>query len=432
MNATRLKKKLTLASLILTVGFTRPILNVSAAEVKNYIEDNNELHQYYDKASKEDLLKSLEQNPYLSIEHKKYVNAFIEKAYKKYPNIDYTIFNENLKDLQIFENNNEEIVNNSNLDNNNVRGYYLLYENEIYISTDIEYKEYVLFHELWHAVSNLYIDEKQAFKSTTSGFSYGEAFDEGVVNYLNNSICFDNYLSYENQISIIKMLVEIYGEDLIFEYLDKGISHILYTLSKDSSYDEVDKFIKLMDKDLKQKANESEIKAIYKYLIDLYCKDISNKSFDSIARFQKLIANLDYYYHYQKINEENLNYMRENYILYEISDKIKYIIFCNADEAQVYLLDKIYVVRIDNDKTYFVNTKIIKEYLQTGYIHNIYNEEQYYSEKPIIYSTTPFKEFIEDNLVNFIDVYENKIYINTSLLDYQLYDIKETKKVLTK
>ena len=99
MNTTRFKKRLTLASLILTVGFTRPILNVNAAEVKNYIEDNDELHKYCDKANKEDLIKSLEQNPYLSAEHKKYVNAFIEKAYKKYPNIDYTIFNENLKDL---------------------------------------------------------------------------------------------------------------------------------------------------------------------------------------------------------------------------------------------------------------------------------------------------------------------------------------------
>lgn len=384
MNATRLKKRLTLAGLILTIGFTKPVLNVNAAMVENYIEDNDELHKYYDKASKEDLLNSLEQNPYLSNNHKEYVKDFIEKIYKKYPDLDYTILNENLKDLQIFERSTDDIVNNSNSGNKDVKGYYLLYENEIYISTDVEYKEYVLFHELWHATSNLYIDDIKTFKSPTYGFSYGEAFDEGITTYLTNSILFDRYLSYEKQVFIVEMLVEKYGEKIIFEYLDKGISQILYILSKDSCYTEANNFVKLMDKDLNELTSDQEKKELHKYL-------------------------------------------------FEINDEIKYIVLSNDDVSQVHLLDKIYVVRVANNKKYFVNTRIIKEYLQTGYIRNIYDEEKtYYYEKPIIYSATTLKEFIEDNLYNFIDVYENKIYINADLLDYKSYDIEESVKVLTK
>ena len=47
MNTTRLKKKLPVTGIILTVGFTKPILNLSAATVNTYIDDNDELHNYY-------------------------------------------------------------------------------------------------------------------------------------------------------------------------------------------------------------------------------------------------------------------------------------------------------------------------------------------------------------------------------------------------
>lgn len=344
--------------------------------------------------------------------------------------------NENLKDLKIFKKTNEEIVKGAtqgnNVVNTNTKGYYLLFENEIFKDQSSENKEYILFHELWHATFNLYIDDIKAFKSPTNGFLYGEALDEGIVNYLNNSICVDNCISYENQISNVEILVEIYGEEFIFEYLDKGILYVVYILSKDSSYEEANRFIKLMDKDLNQIASGQEIREIYKYLIDLYSKDISTKTVDSILNFQKLITNLDYTGSLKTINTENLAYMKKNYCLYEISDKIKYIVFNHDKKSKVYLLDKIYAIRIENNETYFVDTNIIKEYLKTGYIHNIYEDKTYYSEQPVIYSTTLFRDFIEDNLVDFIDVYENKIYINTDSLDYKLYDVEESVKVLIK
>lgn len=433
MNATRLKKKLTLAGIILTVGFTKPILNVSAATVNTYIDDNDELHNYYDNVTKEDLLNSLETNPYLSVKHKEYIKEFIEKAYNRYPNLDYTIFNQNLKSLKIIEMNTSEIIeNNSKLNNNkinkDVRGYYLIYENEIYISNDIEYKEYILFHELWHAFSTIYIEDKHALKSPTYGFSYGLALEEGITTYLTNSICFDECLSYENQVSIVEILVEKYGEDVIFEYLDKGISEIVFKLSSDGNYNLANQFIKSMDKDMQNKACKTEIIDMYHYLIDIYLKDISNKSFGSIANFQKLITNLDYE---SEINKEILSYLKDNYVQIDITDEIRYIVFFTKEEAKVYLLDKIYVVRTINNEIYFVDTNIIKEYLSTGYIHNIYDqEERHYSDKPIIYSTVNFKDFIQDNLLNFINVSNNKIYVNTNVLDYKMYD--KGDKSLTK
>lgn len=425
MDTVRLRKKLTLASIFLTVGFTNPVLNVNAADVKTYIDDNDELHNYFNNANKEELINSLNENPYLNDKYRNYVKKFINKVYEKYPNIDYAIFNQNLKTLEIVEGTKEEIEKVEE-DVKYVQGYYKIYENRIYLVSNSQYEEYILFHELWHAVSILYIKDEKALKNPTFGFSYGTSLSEGMTTYLTNSITLDECLSYENQLSIIEMIIEIYGEDIIYKYLEYGISGITYKLSADSSYSEASEFVRIADRELKEAATQEEIISNYKYLIDLYCKKIFSKTFKSISDFQKIVTRLDCS---SEAKKEILLHLKDIYSNVVMTDEIKYIAFNTSDNTKIYVLDKLYVVRIENDQNYFVTSQIMRNYLDTGTICNIYNRDaEYYSENPIIYSITPLREFIMDNLLAFISVYEDKLYINVGSLDYKMYD----EKVLTK
>jgi len=419
MNTTRIKKKLTITGIILAMGLAKPMTNVEAKEVKTYIFDNEELHNYCSNASIEDLMNSLNQNKILNDKYKTYIEKFINIVYKKYPNIDYSIFNQNLKTLEIIE------VDTFDKSSNDVKGTYKIYENKIYLLSNLECEEYILFHELWHTFSIIYLSEEKALKSPSYGFAYGTALTEGMTAYLTNTITKDEYMSYDNQVSIIEMLVEIYGKDIISQYLDFGITEMVYNLSKNSDYEKASLFVKTADKDLNNKATNEEIINNYKYLIDIYCEDISSKTLESISNFQKAIMNLKYNL---LIEKEIINYLKKYYSNVIINDDMNYIIFNTKESSKVFLLNNVYVIRASDNQNYFVNSNIMKKYIEEGIIRNIYSEEQIKLEYTTIYSITPLKEYITNNLLDIISIHEDKIYIDANLLE-QKY---EEEKILTK
>lgn len=135
-----------------------------------------------ERVTADDVRKTLQNNVFLTDEHKEEINEFISAVEEKEENIDLRILNYNLKDMQIVD---------GPVDSEDILGKYVIDENTMYLETKEElgddYTD-VLYHELTHVlhlskVESKYVkdtDKKNCLKEFTVLNGYGVGLEEGM------------------------------------------------------------------------------------------------------------------------------------------------------------------------------------------------------------------------------------------------------------
>lgn len=396
-------------SLFPGILFNSNIDNSQTKELKIILTEE-ELENYYSyKPSIEDLKENLKNNQNISDEYKEYTKEFIELIEEKYPNFDFTVFNENLKQFNVIEITLKDIQK----DHPNRQSFYRISNSSIYMHNEHkkeETKKYCYFHELWHMFNNMCItkDNITYYKSTTMGNPNGTALDEGMTTFLTEQIYSQDILNYVNQYDEIKMLYQIFGDELLNVYIDSGIDGIENLILKYVGYNEAHNLIYLINNESKDKNNSIEI---YEILIKLYLKTNSINAEKNIEIY-KILENLCYDINTKK---QILTIYRDYMCNIEINDEIK----ITFDNQKYYKIDELYFVNI-NDKKYLINDQILIDYYKDGYIKNIYDEEKTYIGKSTITIDT-FRDYIIYNAILF-EENNGIIYINKNIIDENIGD----------
>lgn len=221
---------------------------------------------YSTKPTIDDLKKSLDDNSNITDEYKEYTKEFIELVEAKFPDFDFTIFNENLKQFNVIEISIEDMQK----ENPNRYAYYKISESSIYMHNEYkkeEIKKYCYFHELWHMFNNLCVKKDNIiyYRSTTMSNLSGTALDEGMTTFLTEQIYSKDILNYVNEYDEVKILYQIFGEDLLNAYTELGVDGIENLILKNMSYSEAGNLIYLMNNEKNDKNNSVKI---YEILIN--------------------------------------------------------------------------------------------------------------------------------------------------------------------
>ncbi len=389
-------------------------MNIKQNKKYNYkfissLEDLKDI--YPDDIIYEDLKNNLKNNKNISEEYKEYTNEFIDLVEEKYPDFDLTIFNENIKQFKLIEKSKKEIQNN----HPNRQAFYRIPECTIYIHDEFEdenLKKYCFFHELWHMFNNLYVEDDNKnvyYKSTTMYDLDGTALDEGITTFLTESIYSNDILCYTNQYDEVKILYQIYGDQLLTTYIDSGIDGIEFLISETIGYTNASNLISYMN----QEEEKNYTIKIYETLIQIYL-DSKKCDYSKSLEIYQIIENSCYDIEIKKqllkIYKEKLN-----------SQKINNDTMITFDESNYYNVNDLYFVDI-NDEQYLINDEILISYYKDGYIKNIYELDKKYIgiSKVII---RPLKDYLV-----YSDNNDNIIYININ----QLKELGEKKYVKSK
>ena len=366
---------------------------------------------YSDDVIYEDLRNNLQNNKNINEEYKKYTNEFIDLIEEKYPNFDLTIFNENIKQFNVIEKSKEDIQNN----HPNRQAFYRIPECTVYIHDEFEdenIKKYCFFHELWHMFNNLYIEDNNKnvyYKSTTMYDLDGTALDEGITTFLTESIYDSNLLCYTNQYDEVKILYQIYGEQLLTTYIDSGIDGVEFLIAESIGYINASDLISYMNQELEKNYTIE----IYKKLIEIYLNS-EKCNYSNSLNIYEIISNTCYDIETKKqlleIYKEKLN-----------TQKINDNTLITFDEKNYYNINDLYFVNI-KDEQYLINNEILLSYYKDGYIKNIYDlDKEYIGISKIIMN--PFK-----NYLSFSDSNDNIIHIDIN----ELKELGEKKYVKNK
>ncbi len=155
----------------------------------------------YNKVSFNEVEKTLEKNNAIPKKYKEYILEFIQTLKERLPKLDLTVFNENLKDLEI------EVVENDAWSHENSDGFYVPLSNTITVKenyADEQVEKLVMFHELVHTINNAYLTCKDKETSTEYKIevsydttnNYGRSFTEGMTTIVTDYLLSPNWENY--------------------------------------------------------------------------------------------------------------------------------------------------------------------------------------------------------------------------------------------
>lgn len=278
------------------------------------------------------LLDAVIENENLSESEKEFIYSY-KDLLEDNPYLDKANAYNNLKKLDIKYDENADY-------GKDVMGVYINTDNEITIIEDTSEKE-TISHEVIHCIySHKYIKRLPRF------------FNEGTTELLTNEYFsknpFKETKSYPYEVTMVKILCEIVGEDKVLE-----------------AYSKED--ITIVEEELRNKTNISEPKEIIERMESTSEALQNDKKIDE-EKVQDIIAFLDRYY--EKIDSDSIEYemylYNRNIIsgLYDKTPNVKYI--CNLVENGYYI------------KAYFSNK--LKEKYNNPYHVDYYQDIEGYND----------------------------------------------------
>ena len=372
-----------------------------------YLDSIDELKKYFSEDITFDMVRqSLENNHNISDEYREYTNEFINLLEQKYPNIDLTIFNENIKIFNVYE-----ITANEMKEEKTREAYYDVANVSITMHNEhnsIDRKKYCYFHELWHMFNNLCleVDGIIFYKTPTLYELDGTAFDEGMNTFLTEQLIDVGLSSYVRQLDQIKILHEIYGDELIYIYLDSGIEGVEIRLAKDIGYREMYELIKNMNYELEEKLNDPTL--IFNILANLYVK--SGK--ENRITTNNIIDILENLIYDKEVKEQILLNFDSRVGVVQIPEDA----LVSFDDTNFYELEDLYFVEC-NEETYIVNDEIVIDFFNKGVIRNVYDSSSTYIGNEKIKIDVSLKEYIKysEHIYNY-DEHNNIVYINKEMI----------------
>ena len=375
------------------------------------LDSQDEVDVYFDEDVTYDILKnSLSSNLNLEDEYREYTKEFIDLVEIYFPNADLSIFNENIKLFKVKKITKEEMQKDSDRD-----AYYEIQTQTIYMHDEYKnesVKKYCYFHELWHMFNSLHIKiDNVIYHKTPTMFGYDAiAFDEGMTTLLTEKIYKSSVTSYTRQYDQIKILYNIYGEELIKIYLDSGVEGIEIFLGKQIGYTDSANLIIYMNEELNNK--DANPIPTFEILMKLYFEHKKSDITDYEIMYE-MLENLSYD---SKIKKEILTIFYENIEPISIPDET----FITFDCKNYYEANKLYFIEC-NENVYLINDEILIEYLYNGFIGNIYDEKKYIG----LYQVKNKKSFIDylkyHSEIFTYDELNNIIYVDSDLVKGDSY-----------
>lgn len=332
--------------------------------VYEMLENTSELKLYFQEKVTFDIVRnSLENNSLIDDEYRTYTNEFINLIEKRFPDIDLTILNENIKVFSVSEIKKEDMQKERKRE-----AYYDIKTISIVMHDEhenINNKKYCYFHELWHMFNNLYFEKDGIiyYKNPIMFSLAGTAFDEGMNTFLTKQISTSSLNSYARQYDEIKILYSIFGEELIKTYLDSGIEGIQLLLSEKIGFDLSYNLIQYMNDEL-EKINEDPL-PIYKILLELYFNHN-----DGNVNHEIMVETLGNLLYSREVKKEILTLFYDSLPQVGVTDDWS----VTFDNEKYYKLKDLYFIEC-GDIEYLVTNDTLVEFFNTGIIKNIYDIE---------------------------------------------------------
>ena len=188
--------------------------NVKSGKSYSYFENIskvNELVDYsYSDISKDDVINTIEKNPYIDDIYKEYAKIVLEYMTNKYPKIDLRIFYENMLALDI------EIV--DSFEDKIAVGTFTPSDDTIRLLKGYEYNSKTIIHELLHSFYSYFGIDKETgayyIRYDDNNSIYNEALIESLACSIVNSInkyqvdTFDSYSLYQSELNYLLSLCD--------------------------------------------------------------------------------------------------------------------------------------------------------------------------------------------------------------------------------
>lgn len=370
-----------------------------------FLDNTSELKLYFSEdISFEVVKKSLENNLSIDDEYRAYTYEFIDLVKKRFPDIDLTILNENIKIFKVKEITKKEMQKERNREAYyNIESVSIVMHNE---HKNIDNKKYCYFHELWHMFNNFYLkkDDVIYYKIPTMFSLDGTAFDEGMTTFLTEEIFSSSFTGYQKQYDEINVLYNTYGEELIKIYLDSGVEGVEIFLSQQIGFSSSYKLMQYMNDELKGEITNPI--PIYEILFELYFNH-NNINHENMV---DILENLLYS---SEIKKEILTLFSEK--LPQISINEEWSV--TFDNENYYMLDDLYFIDCDGIQ-YLVDNNTLVEFFNTGIIRNIYEQEGIDKRETKVMLRSSFLEYLKYYGEDFIyDEVNHIAYIDSKLIN---------------
>ena len=307
LSAPEILSKLMLVDYPLIVRIILPIiiLNISSRIASNSIR-KYKIHKDFKPtdiskitipAELEQKYSEVDMERFAATSYKEIIMEFTKKLEANFSDHDLTNFYNNINELTVKE---KDFVIRELLTNHGAVALYKPKENNISIHNNMpeEYAKPVLYHELFHMASSVYVDKVRysgfAQKTVKSGIRMdGVGLNEGYTELLTQRFCDEKITiadNYKESVKIAKYLEEIVDSELMQEFYFKAdLSGLIDELKKYAPEEEIAKFISSSD-------------FIHNYL----CKQPELENQDEMIRqsFKNVYGFLLRAY----INKEELNY----------------------------------------------------------------------------------------------------------------------------
>lgn len=243
-----------------------------------------------------DFKKVIQENQKISEKFKPLMLEYCERVFEKYPDVELRPFYRNLKNLEIVECTEDELLKVSwDLYSS---GCYVKSENKIYVLKDKEYKEgtwdyQVIYHELSHCLrDSQYTDEDgNTVTIQFAGLNYFDIPNAEAINSLFAVSLFpyeETDIAYQLQSNIHKQLISCMDNYDLRDYVEHSLTYYIQQLDQfhgDDNY--ATTILSLMNDqyedyyDDKYENPQSAYYPIYDYITDIYL----NKHLDSTVNY---------------------------------------------------------------------------------------------------------------------------------------------------
>lgn len=214
------------------VDIVVPKKTIETVKPKNEVKTESYTIELYEPTEEVAIEKNADEDNSSSIDYQHYIDNYINKMSKQFPDADFSYFYEKVKTLKFIENN--------SLDERKMYAYYDKNSNTIYIDVDTDF-ELVLYHEFNHIMGFKY-----DYELSDEEFD-GMFLDEGI----NRVICAEVFGEDETDLCKQKVLALdsiIPVETMIDYYINGSVSDIKDALKDvDNSNDSIDEYIELLD-----------------------------------------------------------------------------------------------------------------------------------------------------------------------------------------
>lgn len=383
---------------------------------KIVIEDNDELDEYLDSKTFEDVYEVLERNSSLGLEDKQKIEKVIEKLEEKTPHIDLRCFYENVKALEIERITEEEMQ--KRRSNPNTAGYFSPNEKKICLASA---SDRVFNHEVLHMLNNLNItiDNEELGKR----FSYflddtGRSMSEGFTEWLNYYLFdYEENVSYEEQvadINIVKYILDLSDKEFAEKFTDYNYEKLVEKMTKYIGKEDAKKLIEICDNErdylFNQKQENEVLEAELRKKYDILTEACI------VSKKGKLTGNDTF--QIQRLLSESYKYYIDTSHYYKKEDKMHPINLYLEEKTTETLLQ--YSSEADNKIQLIMNDKPL-------YYYDINNLYLGYNK----YGTGMFRYRICEIFTD-IDGKRKQHYTNDYIFDYESFDSKYTLVPITK